>query len=174
MKYSKSSVSKEKEVKKYRLQSILKLHNKIHNENLKVIAAKGLSLYKLTSGKQTTSLEIINHKLNEMLNLLADCGMHHEAVMLKSKDLQLASEQESLQELFALVTSFNLDTRTKNSKSCSCGSSNHTHTEPSIKYTSEPLGHGQKVITAEVSATSLEDAINQLLKEIKEGKIKWK
>ena len=174
MKYSKSNDSKEKEVKKYRLQSILKLHNKIHNENLKVIAAKGLSLYKLTSGKQTTSLEIINHKLNEMLNLLADCGMHHEAVMLKSKDLQLASEQESLQELFALVTSFNLDTMIKNSKSCSCGSSNHTHTEPSIKYTSESLGQGKKVFTAEVSATSLEEAIKQVLKEIKEGKIKWK
>ena len=172
MKYSKSSVSKEKEVKKYRLQSILKLHNKIHNENLKVVAAKGLSLYKLTSGKQATSLEIINHKLNEMLNLLADCGMHHEAVMLKSKDLQLASEQERLKELFTLVTSFNLETKTKDSKSCSCGSSNHTHSEPSIKYTSESLGQGNRVFTAEVSATSLEEAVNQVLKDIKEGKIK--
>lgn len=70
---------------KYRLQSILKLHNKIHNENLKVVASKGLSLYKLTVGTETTSLEIINHKLNEMLNLLADCGMHHEEVMHKVK-----------------------------------------------------------------------------------------
>ena len=172
MKYSKSNDSKETEVKKYRLQSILKLHNKIHNENLKVVATKGISLYKLTAGKQTTSLEIINHKLNEMLNLLADCGMHHEAVMLKSKDLQLASEQERLKELFTLVTSFNLETKTKDSKSCSCGSSNHTHSEPSIKYTSETLGQGQKVFTAAVLANSLEDAINQLLKEIKEGKIK--
>ena len=172
MKYSKSNDSKEKEVKKYRLQSILKLHNKIHNERLKVIAVKGLSLYKLILDKQTASLEIINHKLNEMLNLLADCGMHHEEVLLKSKDLQLASEQESLQELFTLVTSFNLDTKAKDSKSCSCGSSNHTHSEPSIKYTSESLGEGNKLIRAEVSATSLEDAINQILKEIKEGKIK--
>ena len=172
MKYSKSNDSKEKEVKKYRLQSILKLHNKIHNENLKVVAVKGLSLYKLTSGKQATSLEIINHKLNEMLNLLADCGMHHEEVLIKSKDLQLASEQEKLKELFTLVTSFSLETRSKDSKSCSCGSSNHTHSEPSIKYTSESLGEGQKVIRAEVSANSLEDAINQLLKKIKEGKIK--
>ena len=172
MKYSKSNDSKETEVKKYRLQSILKLHNKIHNENLKVVATKGLSLYKLIIDKQTASLEIINHKLNEMLNLLADCGMHHEAVMLKSKDLQLASEQESLQELFTLVTSFNLETKTKDSKSCSCGSSNHTHSEPSIKYTSESLGQGQKVITAEVSASSNEVAVNQVLKDIKEGKIK--
>ena len=172
MKYSKSNDSKEKEVKKYRLQSILKLHNKIHNENLKVVAAKGLSLYKMTSGKQATSLEIINHKLNEMLNLLADCGMHHEAVMLKSKDLQLASEQEELKELFTLVTSFNLETKAKDSKTCSCGSSNYKHSEPSIKYTSESLGEGQKVIRAEVSANSIEDAINQILKEIKEGKIK--
>lgn len=172
MKYSKSNDSKEKEVKKYRLQSILKLHNKIHNENLKVITAKGLSLYRLTASKQTTSIEIINHKLNEMLNLLADCGMHHEAVMLKSKDLQLASEQESLHELFTLVTSFNLDTKAKDSKSCSCGSNNHKHSEPSIKYTSESLGQGHKVITVEVSAKSLEDAVNQILKEIKEGKIK--
>ena len=172
MKYSKSNDSKEKEVKKYRLQSILKLHNKIHNENLKIVASKGLSLYKLTAGKQTTSIEIVNQKLNEMLNLLADCGMHHEEVMLKSKDLHLASEQKSLKELFALVTSFNLETKSKDSKSCSCGSSNHTHSEPSIKYTSESLGQGNKVITAEVSATSLEDAINQVLKEIKEGKIK--
>ena len=154
MKYSKSNDSKEKEVKKYRLQSILKLHNKIHNENLKIVASKGISLYKLTAGKETASLEIINHKLNEMLNLLADCGLHHERVLLKSKDLQLASEQESLKELFALVTSFNLETKTKDSKSCSCGSK------------------GNKLITAEVSATSLEDAINQILKEIKEGKIK--
>ena len=172
MKYSKSNDSKEKEVKKYRLQSILKLHNKIHNENLKVVAAKGLNLFKLTAGKETASLEIINHKLNEMLNLLADCGMHHEAVMLKSKDLQLASEQEKLKELFALVTSFNLDTKAKDSKSCSCGSSNHTQTVSGIKYTSETLGQGQKVITAEVSATSLEEAVNQVLKDIKEGKIK--
>ena len=172
MKYSKSNDSKEKEVKKYRLQSILKLHNKIHNENLKVVAAKGLSLYKLTAGKETTSLEIINHKLNEMLNLLADCGMHHEAVLLKSKDLQLASEQERLKELFALVTSFSLETKSKDSKSCSCGSSNHTHSEPSIKYTSESLGQGNKLIKAEVSATSLEEAVNQVLKDIKEGKIK--
>ena len=172
MKYSKSNDSKEKEVKKYRLQSILKLHNKIHNENLKVVAAKGLSLYKLTSGKQATSLEIINHKLNEMLNLLADCGMHHEAVMLKSKDLQLASEQEKLKELFTLVTSFNLETKTKDSKSCSCGSNNLKHSEPSIKYTSESLGQGNRVFTAEVSATSLEEAVNQVLKDIKEGKIK--
>ena len=172
MKYSKSNDSKEKEVKKYRLQSILKLHNKIHNERLKAVAAKGLSLYKMISGDQTTSFKIIDNKLNEMLNLLADCGMHHEAVMLKSKDLQLASEQEKLKELFALVTSFNLETKTKDSKSCSCGSSNHTHSEPSIKYTSESLGQGHKVITAAVSANSLEDAINQLLKEIKEGKIK--
>ena len=126
----------------------------------------------MTSGKETTSLEIINHKLNEMLNLLADCGMHHEEVLLKSKDLQLASEQERLKELFALVTSFNLETKSKDSKSCSCGSNNHKHSEPSIKYTSESLGQGQKVITAEVSATSLEEAINQILKEIKEGKIK--
>ena len=172
MNYSKSNDSKEKEVKKYRLQSILKLHNKIHNENLKVVAAKGLSLYKMTSGKQATSLEIINHKLNEMLNLLDDCGMHHEEVMLKSKDLQLASEQDSLKELFTLVTSFNLETKARDSKTCSCGSSKHTHSEPSIKYTSGSLGEGRKVITAEVSANSLEDAINQLLKEIKEGKIK--
>ena len=172
MKYSKSNDSKEKEVKKYRLQSILKLHNKIHNENLKVVATKGISLFKLTVGRETASLEIINHKLNEMLNLLADCGMHHEAVLLKSKDLQLASEQERLKELFALVTSFNLETKSKDSKSCSCGSSNHTQTVSGIKYRSESLGQGQKVITAEVSATSLEDAINQLLKEIKEGKIK--
>lgn len=172
MKYSKSNDSKEKEVKKYRLQSILKLHNKIHNENLKAVAAKGLSLYKLTSGKQATSLEIINHKLNEMLNLLADCGMHHEAVLLKSKDLQLASEQEKLKELFTLVTSFNLETKSKDSKSCSCGSSNHTQTVSGIKYRSESLGQGIKLIIAEVSATSLEDAINQILKEIKEGKIK--
>lgn len=172
MKYSNSNDSKEKEVKKYRLQSILKLHNKIHNENLKVIAVKGLSLFKLTAGKETASLEIINHKLNEMLNLLADCGMHHEAVILKSKDLQLASEQEKLKELFALVTSFNLDTKTKDSKSCSCGSSNHKHSEPSIKYTSKTLGQGQKVFTAEVSANSLEEAVNQVLKDIKEGKIK--
>ena len=172
MKYSKSNDSKEKEVKKYRLQSILKLHNKIHNENLKIVASKGLSLYKLTAGKETASLEIINHKLNEMLNLLADCGMHHEEVMLKSKDLQLASEQERLKELFALVTSFNLETKTKDSKSCSCGSNNHKHSEPSIKYTSESLGEGQKVIRAEVSATSLEEAVNQVLKDIKEGKIK--
>lgn len=172
MKYSKSNDSKEKEVKKYRLQSILKLHNKIHNENLKVVAAKGLSLFKMTAGKETASLEIINHKLNEMLNLLADCGMHHEEVLLKSKDLQLASEQESLQELFTLVTSFNLDAKSKDSKSCSCGSSNHTHSEPGIKYTSETLGQGQKVFTAEVSATSLEEAVNQVLKDIKEGKIK--
>ena len=56
MKYSKSNDSKEKEVKKYRLQSILKLHNKIHNENLKVVAAKGISLYKLTTSKQTALL----------------------------------------------------------------------------------------------------------------------
>ncbi len=172
MKYSKSNDSKEKEVKKYRLQSILKLHNKIHNENLKVVATKGLNLYRLTSGKQATSLEIINHKLNEMLNLLADCGMHHEAVMLKSKDLQLASEQEKLKELFTLVTSFNLDTKSKDSKSCSCGSSNHTQTVSGIKYRSESLGEGQKVFTAEVSANSLEEAINQFLKDIKEGKIK--
>ena len=172
MKYSKSNDSKEKEVKKYRLQSILKLHNKIHNENLKVIAAKGLSLYKLTSGKQATSLEIINHKLNEMLNLLADCGMHHEEVLLKSKDLQLATEQERLKELFALVTSFNLETKTKDSKSCSCGSGNHTQTVSGIKYRSESLGQGNKIITAAVSATSLKEAVNQLLKEIKEGKIK--
>ena len=172
MKYSKSNDSKEKEVKKYRLQSILKLHNKIHNENLKVVAAKGLNLFKLTAGKETASLEIINHKLNEMLNLLADCGMHHEEVMLKSKDLHLASEQESLKELFTLVTSFNLETRAKDSKSCSCGSSNRTQTVSGIKYTSESLGEGHKVITAAVLAHSLEDAINQLLKEIKEGKIK--
>ena len=172
MKYSKSNGSKEKEVKKYRLQSILKLHNKIHNENLKIIASKGLSLYKLTAGKETASLEIINHKLNEMLNLLADCGMHHEEVLLKSKDLQLASEQERLKELFALVTSFNLETKSKDSKSCSCGSSNHTQTVSGIKYRSESLGQGNKLITAQVSANSLEDAINQLLKEIKEGKIK--
>ena len=172
MKYSKSNDSKEKEVKKYRLQSILKLHNKIHNENLKVIASKGISLFRLTAGKETASLEIINHKLNEMLNLLADCGMHHEEVLLKSKDLHLASGQERLKELFTLVTSFNLETKTKDSKSCSWGSSNHTHSEPSIKYTSESLGQGHKVIRAEVSANSLEDAINQLLKEIKEGKIK--
>ena len=172
MKYSKSNDSKEKEVKKYRLQSILKLHNKIHNENLKIVASKGLSLFKLTAGKETASLEIINHKLNEMLNLLADCGMHHEEVMLKSKDLHLASEQKSLKELFALVTSFNLETKAKDSKSCSCGSSNHTHSEPGIKYTSESLGQGNRVFTAEVSATSLEDAIKQVLKDIKEGKIK--
>ena len=172
MKYSKSNDSKEKEVKKYRLQSILKLHNKIHNENLKIVASKGLSLYKLTAGKETASLEIINHKLNEMLNLLADCGIHHEEVLLKSKDLQLASEQEELKELFTLVTSFNLETKTKDSKSCSCGSSNHKHSEPSIKYSSESLGQGQRVFTAEVSATSLEDAVNQVLKDIKEGKIK--
>ena len=172
MKYSKSNDSKEKEVKKYRLQSILKLHNKIHNERLKNVAAKGLSLFKMISRKETASLEIINHKLNEMLNLLADCGMHHEEVLLKSKDLHLASEQKSLKELFALVTSFNLETKSKDSKSCSCGSSNRSHSEPSIKYTSESLGEGQRVFTAEVSANSLEDAINQLLKEIKEGKIK--
>ena len=172
MKYSKSNDSKEKEVKKYRLQSILKLHNKIHNERLKNVATKGLSLFKMISRKETTSLEIVNHKLNEMLNLLADCGMHHEEVLLKSKDLQLASEQEKLKELFTLVTSFSLEAKSKDSKSCSCGSSNHTHSEPGIKYTSESLGQGHKVITAEVSANSLEDAINQLLKEVKEGKIK--
>ena len=172
MKDSKSSPSKEKEVKKYRLQSILKLHNKIHNKNLKVIAAKGLSLYKMFADKQTTPVEIINQKIFEMLDLLADCGLHHEKVLLKSKDSHLASEQEELKELFTLVTSFNLETKSKNSKSCSCGSSNHSHSEPSIKYMSESVGQGRKVITAEVSATSLEEAIEQLFKEIVEGKIK--
>ena len=81
-------------------------------------------------------------------------------------------KEERLKELFTLVTSFSLETKSKDSKSCSCDSSKHSHSEPNIKYTSESLCQGHKVITAEVSATSLEDAINQLLKEIKEGKIK--
>ena len=91
MKYSKSNDSKEKEVKKYRLQSILKLHNKIHNENLKVVAAKGLSLYKMISGDQTTSFKIINLKLNDVTRVNNSFNFSCSEANCKSFDLSITA-----------------------------------------------------------------------------------
>lgn len=100
--------TKEKETKRFRLQSILKLHNRIMDDRLKAItipSVKNLELHREDVKKSKDPLaQALYSVLTDILEHIAIIGALNFEVVKQSKELTLSSSQEELASLFELVT----------------------------------------------------------------------
>lgn len=100
--------TKEKETKRFRLQSILKLHNRIMDDRLKEItipSVKNLELYREDVKKSKDPLaQALYGVLANILEHIAILGALNFEIIKQSKELTLSSSQEELASLFDLVT----------------------------------------------------------------------
>ena len=168
----KDTNQKTKEAKKFRLHSILKLHNRIMNQKLMNHA---VGLTNILEKVKTEDKEVI---FNELLDHMVDFGLvgsHNFNVSDMANKLQLTSSQEELQALFKLVTKSDADILKDQVKelkeeeelekcSCNCAESKTRNSKPNTSKVTT------KVI--EIVATSKEDALEQIKQILKEGKIK--
>lgn len=167
----KDTNQKTKEAKKFRLHSILKLHNRIMNQKL-LNHAMGL--------QKVTEKLIAADKLeafNQLIELNIDfsiIGKHNFDVSEMANKLQLSSSQEELEALFKLVTKSEKDIRKElvkeleeeeevNKSKCSCTDSKTKSTEPNTKQV--------KTKVIEIVASSKEEALEKFKELVKEGKI---
>lgn len=156
-----------KEVKKFRLHSILKLHTRIMNQKL-MNHARGLQ--SILENVITADKDKV---FNQLVDLTIDFGLigkHNCDVSEMANKLQLASPQEDLEALFKLVTMPDevilkeLVEDLKNEEDidkckCSCADSKAKSTKQ-VK---------TKVI--EIVASSKEEALEKFNQLVKEGKI---
>lgn len=166
----KDTNQKTKEAKKFRLHSILKLHTRIMNQKLMIIA---LGLKKATEQLiAADTQEVFKHLVD--LNIdFAIIGKHNYDVSEMANKLQLSSSQEELEALFKLVTKSEKDIRKElvneleeeeeNKCNCSCTESKTKSTEPNTKQV--------KAKVIEIVASSKEEALEKFNQMIKEGKI---
>ena len=100
--------TKEKETKRFRLQSILKLHNRIMDDRLQAItipSVKNLEIYREDVKKSKDPLaQVLYDVLTDILEHIAIIGALNFEVIRQSKELTLSSSQEELASLFDLVT----------------------------------------------------------------------
>ena len=168
----KDTNQKTKEVKKFRLHSILKLHTRIMNQKLMNIAL----------GLQEATEKLIAANKQEAFKHLVDLnidfsiiGKHNFDVSEMANKLQLTSTQEELEALFKLVTKSEKDIKKElvkeleeeeeeeNKCQCSCTESKAKSTEPNTKQV--------KAKVIEIVASSKEEALEKFNQMIKEGKI---
>lgn len=166
----KDTNQKTKEIKRFRLHSILKLHTRIMNQKLFNIAA----------GLQEATEKLIAADKQEALNYLVDLnidfsviGKHNFDVSEMANKLQLISSQEELEALFKLVTKSEKDIKKElvkeiedeeeNKCKCNCTESKAKSTQPNTKQV--------KTKVIEIVASSKEEALEKLNQLIKEGKI---
>ena len=166
----KDTNQKTKEVKKFRLHSILKLHTRIMNQKLMNIAL----------GLQEATEKLIAANKQEAFKHLVDLnidfsiiGKHNFDVSKMANKLQLTSTQEELEALFKLVTKSEKDIKKElvkeleeeeeNKCQCSCTESKAKSTEPNTKQV--------KTKVIEIVASSKEEALEKLNQLVKEGKI---
>ena len=166
----KDTNQKTKEVKKFRLHSILKLHTRIMNQKLMNHA---MGLQKLTEKLITVDkLEVFN-QLVELSIDFSIIGKHNFDVSEMANKLQLTSSQEELEALFKLVTKSEKDIKKElvkeledeeeNKCKCNCTESKAKSTQPNTKQV--------KTKVIEIVASSKEEALEKLNQLVKEGKI---
>ena len=167
----KDTNQKTKEAKKFRLHSILKLHNRIMNQKLMNHA---VGLTNILEKVKTEDKEVI---FNELLDHMVDFGLvgsHNFNVSDMANKLQLTSSQEELQALFKLVTKSDADILKDQVKelkeeeelekcSCNCAESKTRNSKPNTSKVTT------KVI--EIVASSKEEALEKFNQLVKEGKI---
>ena len=166
----KDTNQKTKEAKKFRLHSILKLHNRIMNQKLMNHA---MGLKKLTEKLITVDkLEVFN-QLVELNIDFSIIGKHNFDVSEMANKLQLSSSQDELEALFKLVTKSEKDIKKELVKEleeekvnkCNCNG-----TESKAKST-EPNTKQVKAKVIEIVASSKEEALEKFNQLVKEGKI---
>lgn len=159
-----------KEVKKFRLHSILKLHTRILNQKLlnHVIGLQSVVDSLLVADNVVDKKTVIN-QLIDLMRDFAVIGSHNKDVSDKANKLQLASSQEELQALFKLVTKSDADIikeaveeDTEKCK-CNCTENKDKDSQPNTSKVSA------KVI--EIVASSKEEALEKFKQLIEEGKI---
>ena len=166
----KDTNQKTKEIKKFRLHSILKLHTRIMNQKLMNIA---LGLKKATekliaADKQKAFKHLVD--LNIDFSII---GKHNFDVSEMANKLQLTSTQEELEALFKLVTKSEKDIKKElvkeleeeeeNKCKCSCTESKAKSTQPNTKQV--------KTKVIEIVASSKEEALEKIKQLMEEGKI---
>lgn len=151
--------TKEKETKRFRLQSILKLHNRILDDRLITIAKTCASIMDSINSKEVSDTKDIVDLLEQMLNFIALTGSHNNYVVTASKELQLSSEQSELSKLYRLVTE-SLEEHEQNVINDVKKEAEEQKAKQKIKKTS----------TYTFTANSKEDAVKQLLKILEEEK----
>lgn len=151
--------TKEKETKRFRLQSILKLHNRILDDRLLTIAKTCASIMDSINSKEVSDTKDIVDLLEQMLNFIALTGSHNNYVVTASKELQLSSEQSELSKLYRLVTE-SLEEHEQNVINDVKKEAEEQKAKQKIKKTS----------TYTFTANSKEDAVKQLLKILEEEK----
>lgn len=151
--------TKEKETKRFRLQSILKLHNRILDDRLITIAKTCATIIDAINNKEVKDNKDIVDLLENMLNFIALTGSHNNYVVAASKELQLSSEQSELSKLYRLVTQ-SLEEHEQNVINDVKKEAEEQKAKQKIKKTS----------TYTITANSKEDAVKQLLKILEEEK----
>lgn len=156
-----------KSTKRYRLQSVLKLHNRIMNDRLKVIAATTTANLETFNEDVKKSKDPLAAALYSTILDIADhlimIGSLNYEVIKQSKDLTLASSQEELASLFKLVTK-----------------KPYKHKEELVKEAKAKMEDKNSkpdtsTVTAkviEIVASSKEEALEKFKQLMEEGKIK--
>ena len=163
----KDTNQKTKEIKKFRLHSILKLHTRIMNQKLMkhIVGVTGI----LEKVKTEDSEKVFNQLIDLILDFTVICS-HNNDVSNMANKLQLSSSQEELQALFKLVTRTDADIikeaveEDTEKCTCNCSENKAKNSKPNTSKVTT------KVI--EIVASSKEEALEKFKELVKEGKIK--
>ena len=101
-----------KTVKRYRLHSLLKLHNRVMNDNLAKVVKKGIEALD-TVAETSISIEDTLELFKEIMLTMVSCGKHNAEIIAHSQKLNATSSQEELGEFFKHVTGFEVFEYTK-------------------------------------------------------------
>jgi hypothetical protein len=161
----------EKVKNKFKLVSILKLHNRITESQLRPIAKLLVEAVEINKSKK------VHKALVNALEVLAAIGSKAEVVVNKSKALQWSAEQPVLEELFNIVTE-PIDKIIENSSACNCDkckerrsaidfTSKEVLTESAAKDVSKAFNiKGAKVMEIDTSGKDIKDVINSIVTAI--------
>lgn len=166
----KDTNQKTKEAKKFRLHSILKLHTRIMNQKLMIMAIQQKAALESIINSHNTS-EAVKILKNLSLDFIT-IGKHNHAVSEMANTLQLTSSQEELQALFKLVTKPDEKTREElesMARKCKCKKCTTKREAKQQETESSTSKVTTKVI--EIVASSKEEALEKFNQLVKEGKI---
>ena len=107
-----------KTVKKFRLQSLLKLHNRVMNDNLAKVVQKGIITLETIAKNNVNKDDALELYKDSLLHFVS-CGKHNSEIIKHSQELNTTSSQEELKEFFKHVTGFEVfDYTEKERKEC--------------------------------------------------------
>ncbi len=156
-----------KKQNKFKLASILKLHTRIMNSNLKLVADS------LVATLAECSCDTTTKKLIDLLEIVAVTGGRNCDVAIKAKSLNWSADQEILKDLFNTVTESNesyvTSVRNKSKPKCQCPNCNPKATsKPTFKDVSGDLNiKDAKVFEVHANGASIADVINEIVKQHK-------